>query len=331
MGGRGGRNDTPSLRIPRNAILQEGRRTLNSSARSAEATQWSIPEREEDEQLHVAAPAQDRTVRIFGTLANRSRKERSCSVEPRGPAMVRRKARGPCGPHGSDGAAGTRAVHDRRRAFHMILARPIRRFLSHHLVSIFPSPRRPRPSRRDRAGPHHTCHPQPLPRLVFFMNPNRPPCRSRPSSSTQMAPRAEGKGPTSSTTEPARCPSRASPSFQRYGCHPLPTLLVTNASARRMPQTTPGSSPRPRSTSSCRTDIDAAFPPRASPSGRARERREWGPCSVLEKVFGVMVVVFGLLLIADVNPFKRITWVNRIQPRPGALVGLPARLTLGLV
>jgi cytochrome c-type biogenesis protein len=52
----------------------------------------------------------------------------------------------------------------------------------------------------------------------------------------------------------------------------------------------------------------------------------------LEKVFGVMVVVFGLLLIADVNPFKRITWVNRIQAGgQGRWSGFLLGLTLGLV
>jgi cytochrome c-type biogenesis protein len=33
----------------------------------------------------------------------------------------------------------------------------------------------------------------------------------------------------------------------------------------------------------------------------------------LEKVFGAMVIAFGLLLLADVNLFKKFTWVNRIQ------------------
>jgi cytochrome c-type biogenesis protein len=52
----------------------------------------------------------------------------------------------------------------------------------------------------------------------------------------------------------------------------------------------------------------------------------------LEKVFGVMVVAFGLLLIADVNPFKRITWVNRIQAGGrGRWSGFLLGLTLGLV
>ncbi len=53
---------------------------------------------------------------------------------------------------------------------------------------------------------------------------------------------------------------------------------------------------------------------------------------VLEKVVGVMVVAFGLLLLADVNVFKRITWVNRIQAGGGGrLSGLVLGLSLGLV
>ncbi len=52
----------------------------------------------------------------------------------------------------------------------------------------------------------------------------------------------------------------------------------------------------------------------------------------LEKAFGVMVVGFGLLLLADVNLFKRITWVNRIQPGgKGRWSGLLLGLSLGLV
>ena len=46
----------------------------------------------------------------------------------------------------------------------------------------------------------------------------------------------------------------------------------------------------------------------------------------LEKVFGVMVIAFGLLLLADVNLFKRFTWVHRIQAGgTRALVRAPPR------
>ncbi|MEI7702991.1 MAG: cytochrome c biogenesis CcdA family protein [Deltaproteobacteria bacterium] len=52
----------------------------------------------------------------------------------------------------------------------------------------------------------------------------------------------------------------------------------------------------------------------------------------LEKVVGVMVIAFGLLLLVDVNPFKRITWVNRIQAGGrGRWSGLLLGLGLGLV
>ena len=53
---------------------------------------------------------------------------------------------------------------------------------------------------------------------------------------------------------------------------------------------------------------------------------------VLEKVFGVMVIVFGLLLLADVNPFKRITWGQGIQAAGhGRWSGLLLGLSLGIV
>jgi cytochrome c-type biogenesis protein len=52
----------------------------------------------------------------------------------------------------------------------------------------------------------------------------------------------------------------------------------------------------------------------------------------LEKVFGVMVVAFGILLLADVNLFKRITWVHRIQAGGrGRWSGLLLGLSLGIV
>jgi cytochrome c-type biogenesis protein len=52
----------------------------------------------------------------------------------------------------------------------------------------------------------------------------------------------------------------------------------------------------------------------------------------LEKVFGVMVIAFGLLLLADVNLFKKITWVHRIQAGGrGRWSGLLLGLSLGIV
>jgi cytochrome c-type biogenesis protein len=52
----------------------------------------------------------------------------------------------------------------------------------------------------------------------------------------------------------------------------------------------------------------------------------------LEKVVGALVVVFGLLLLADVNLFKRLTWLQRVRP-PGAgrWSGLLMGVSLGLV
>jgi len=53
---------------------------------------------------------------------------------------------------------------------------------------------------------------------------------------------------------------------------------------------------------------------------------------VLEKVVGAMVLAFGLLLLADVNPWKRLTWFQRIGPTgDGRWSGLLLGLSLGLV
>jgi len=53
---------------------------------------------------------------------------------------------------------------------------------------------------------------------------------------------------------------------------------------------------------------------------------------VLEKLFGVMVILFGVLLLAGVNPFKRITWGQRMQAGGrGRFSGLLLGLSLGIV
>lgn len=52
----------------------------------------------------------------------------------------------------------------------------------------------------------------------------------------------------------------------------------------------------------------------------------------LEKGVGLLVLLFGLLLLADVNLFKRLTWLQRIQPGTGGRwSGLLLGLSLGLV
>jgi cytochrome c-type biogenesis protein len=51
----------------------------------------------------------------------------------------------------------------------------------------------------------------------------------------------------------------------------------------------------------------------------------------LEKVVGVAVVAFGLLLLADVNPFKGLGALSRIGVAGGRTSGLVLGLSLGLV
>jgi cytochrome c-type biogenesis protein len=52
----------------------------------------------------------------------------------------------------------------------------------------------------------------------------------------------------------------------------------------------------------------------------------------LEKAFGILVIASGLLLLADVNLFKKLTWVNRIQAGGGGRwSGLVLGLSLGVV
>ena len=53
---------------------------------------------------------------------------------------------------------------------------------------------------------------------------------------------------------------------------------------------------------------------------------------MLEKVVGAMVLLFGLLLLADVNLWKRVTWFQRLSPSgDGRWSGLLLGLSLGLV
>lgn len=52
----------------------------------------------------------------------------------------------------------------------------------------------------------------------------------------------------------------------------------------------------------------------------------------LERGFGALVIAFGLLLLADVNLFKRMTWLQRLQPAGGGRwSGLVLGLSLGVV
>jgi cytochrome c-type biogenesis protein len=52
----------------------------------------------------------------------------------------------------------------------------------------------------------------------------------------------------------------------------------------------------------------------------------------LEKVVGALVIAFGVLMLADVNLFKRLSWFQRIQVQGGGRwSGLLLGLSLGLV
>jgi cytochrome c-type biogenesis protein len=52
----------------------------------------------------------------------------------------------------------------------------------------------------------------------------------------------------------------------------------------------------------------------------------------LEKAVAILVIVFGLLLLLDVNLFKRLTWLQAIQPGSGGRwSGLVLGASLGLV
>jgi cytochrome c-type biogenesis protein len=57
-----------------------------------------------------------------------------------------------------------------------------------------------------------------------------------------------------------------------------------------------------------------------------------GVMPALEKVAGALVILFGVLMLLDINLFKRLTLFNRVQtPSNGRWSGLLLGLTLGLV
>lgn len=77
----------------------------------------------------------------------------------------------------------------------------------------------------------------PLPRLVFFMNPNGQPCQMQDRILQEMAPELKGKAEvvyykTTVGTDIAK--------FQQYGIRSLPTLVVTDASGKEIRRATPG-------------------------------------------------------------------------------------------
>jgi thioredoxin 1 len=77
----------------------------------------------------------------------------------------------------------------------------------------------------------------PLPRLVFFMNPNGAPCKTQDQILQGMASELKGKATVVyyKTTVPTDIAM-----FQQYGIRALPTLMVTDASGKELRRATPG-------------------------------------------------------------------------------------------
>ena len=120
----------------------------------------------------------------------------------------------------------------------MILARPIRHFLLLvAFVSISIASPASAQSQKTAPALATASHPAALPRLVFFMNPNGPPCQMQDQILQQMAPELKGKAAVVyyKTTVPADIAK-----FQQYGIRALPTLLVTDASGKEIRRATPG-------------------------------------------------------------------------------------------
>ena len=77
----------------------------------------------------------------------------------------------------------------------------------------------------------------PLPKLVFFMNPNGQPCQIQDRILQGMAAELKGKADVVyyRTTTPADIAR-----FQQYGIRALPTLMLTDASGKEIRRSTPG-------------------------------------------------------------------------------------------
>lgn len=93
----------------------------------------------------------------------------------------------------------------------------------------------PRPAVTAAASPRPAA--APLPRLVFFMNPNGMPCQMQDRILQEMAPELKGKVEvvyykTTVGTDIAK--------FQQYGIRSLPALIVTDASGKEIRRATPG-------------------------------------------------------------------------------------------
>ncbi len=77
----------------------------------------------------------------------------------------------------------------------------------------------------------------PLPRLVFFMNPNGSPCQAQDQILRGMTAQLAGRVQVLyvKTTDPA-----AGPWFEHYGIRGIPSLVLTDAAGNELRRATPG-------------------------------------------------------------------------------------------
>ncbi len=91
--------------------------------------------------------------------------------------------------------------------------------------------------REPRMAAAHAPRTGPVPRLVFFMNPNGMPCQMQDRILREMAAELNGRAEIVyyKTTEPTDIPQ-----FGRYGIRSLPALLLADANGAELRRATPG-------------------------------------------------------------------------------------------
>jgi thioredoxin 1 len=104
------------------------------------------------------------------------------------------------------------------------------------LAAAIPAAAGEPPAKRAVAS-HAPTAKAPLPRLVFFMNPNGMPCQMQDRVLREMGAELTERAQLVyyKTTEPADIAQ-----FQQFGIRALPTLVVTDASGRELRRATPG-------------------------------------------------------------------------------------------